>query len=144
MFYAVKTNPDEQIIQLLLKNNCNFDCASEGEIQKALELGVAPEQIIFANPCKSESALFYAKEKGVTMTTFDCEEEAIKIHKIYPEVSLILRLQVTKTDAPYPLYKFGAPEYQWDKILRCCKRLGLKVRGVSFHVGSGGCSFEAY
>ena len=80
MFYAVKTNPDAQILATLRRNNCNFDCASMDEIRKALELRATPDQIIFANPCKSLEAIAYAKERGVKLMTFDCKEEAGKIH----------------------------------------------------------------
>ena len=40
--------------------------------------------------------------------------------------------------------KFGAPEVLWESILETCIKLNMSLRGVSFHVGSGGCSFEAY
>lgn len=37
----------------------NFDCASKGEIELVLGLGVDPSRIIYANPCKQISALKY-------------------------------------------------------------------------------------
>lgn len=40
--------------------------------------------------------------------------------------------------------KFGAPQTMYSSILDTCVKIGLTVRGVSFHVGSGGCSFSAY
>lgn len=40
--------------------------------------------------------------------------------------------------------KFGAPQDLYESILETCKKIDIKVRGVSFHVGSGGCSFETY
>jgi len=40
--------------------------------------------------------------------------------------------------------KFGAPSTQWNTILDTCQKLDLNLRGVSFHVGSGGCSVQAY
>jgi len=53
-----------------------------------------------------------------------------------------LRIAVVETDAPNPMgKKFGAPEILWDQILDECKSLNMDLRGVSFHVGSGGCSF---
>jgi ornithine decarboxylase len=77
--------------------------------------------------------------------TFDCEEEATKVKKLYPEAELVLRIAVVDTDAPCPMgKKFGAPKELWEPILLKCKDLGMRVRGVSFHVGSGGCSFKAY
>jgi ornithine decarboxylase len=82
---------------------------------------------------------------GVTIMTFDCEEEAEKIHSIYPEAQLILRITVDDRHAADPMSgKFGAKENQWSPILETCKKLKMRVRGVSFHVGSGGCSFNEY
>lgn len=64
--------------------NLNFDCASKGEINKVLSLGVHPERIIFANPAKSASHIRYAAAVGVTTMTFDSETELHKVKKLYP------------------------------------------------------------
>ena len=56
MFYlAIKCNPDPAVVKLLANLGANFDCASKGEIQQILDMGVAPEKIVFANPCKQTS-----------------------------------------------------------------------------------------
>lgn len=74
--------------------------------------------------------------------TFDSSEEVHNIHKVFPKAELILRIAVRDTDAAAPMgKKFGAPQKMWLNILSDCKRLGMKVRGCSFHVGSGGCSY---
>lgn len=73
--------------------------------------------------------------------TFDCCEEAIKIQGIYPDAELVLRIAVKETDANSVMgEKFGAADILWEKILQTCKKINIKLRGVSFHVGSGGCS----
>ena len=57
----------------------------------------------------------------------------------------MLRIAVEETDAPCPMgKKFGAPEEMWDEILTGCKRIKADIRGVSFHVGSGGCNPAVY
>jgi ornithine decarboxylase len=77
--------------------------------------------------------------------TFDCINEVDKIHSIYPEAELVLRIAVENTNAPAPMgKKFGAVFELWEPILIHCKELGMRVKGVSFHVGSGGCAFEQY
>ena len=77
--------------------------------------------------------------------TFDCIEEAENIAEIHPKAELILRITVDDRNAPDPMSeKFGAHEDYWSNILDTCNKLKLKVRGVSFHVGSGGCSFDSY
>lgn len=54
------------------------------EIDTILELGVAPERIIYANPCKQVSHIKYAARKGVSMMTFDNELELVKVKKHVP------------------------------------------------------------
>ena len=145
MHYAVKTNKDDNILREIVRMGESFDCASKSEIARVLEAGARPEKLIFANSCKARDHIQYAKERGVKLMTFDCSEEAIKIHSIFPEAELILRVAVYETNAPCPMgQKFGALREMWSGILDTCIKLNLRVRGVSFHVGSGGCKFEAY
>ncbi len=48
-FYAVKCNPDPYVLQLLARLGTGFDCASNGEIEAVLKLGINPARIIYAN-----------------------------------------------------------------------------------------------
>ena len=77
------------VVKTLANLGTSFDCASKNEIKKVLELGVEPERIIFANPCKPVSHLEYAKEHNVLASTVDTEFEIYKIHKTYPESRLV-------------------------------------------------------
>ena len=49
---AVKANCDLPTLKILASLGCGFDCASKGEIETVLSLGVPPSDIIYANPCK--------------------------------------------------------------------------------------------
>ena len=62
-------------------------------------MGVSPERIIFANPCKIKSHVEFAKQKEVAMMTFDDEHELEKIKKIYPDAKLVLRILPPPTKA---------------------------------------------
>ena len=50
-----------------------------------LDQGATPDSIIFAHPSKQESHLRFAREKGVSLMTFDTEEELVKVKRVYPE-----------------------------------------------------------
>jgi ornithine decarboxylase len=76
IYYSFKTNSDPELIKTMLAMGTNFDCASKGEIKAAIALGVKPENILYANPCKMESHIAYARDVGVKIMTFDCVEEA--------------------------------------------------------------------
>ena len=54
---AVKYNDDPVLLRCLANLGTGFDCASKMEINTVLDLGVQPNNIIFANPCKQQSHL---------------------------------------------------------------------------------------
>ena len=95
-FYAVKCNPDPEIIKTLALLGAGFDCASKPEIETVLKvgedmktelgnryMGIGPERIGFFHPCKMRSHLEYAKEMNVRKMTFDSINELEKIAEIY-------------------------------------------------------------
>ena len=63
--YAIKCNTDPMLLKLLAFLGTGFDCASKGEIQTILDLGISQHRIIFANPCKQASHVKYAYKKGM-------------------------------------------------------------------------------
>jgi ornithine decarboxylase len=144
-YYAVKCNPNIQIIEALAKMGSNFDCASPAEIQAVLDLGVEPERILYANPCKRVSDIVFAKDKKVMRTTFDSVCELKKIASVFPECKLLLRIRADDPSARCNLgVKYGAEERDWDVLLFTARTLGLDVIGVSFHVGSFASSSKVF
>ena len=71
LHYAVKTNSDERLLKQLVDLGQSFDCASAGEINKVIELGADPRDIIFANSCKQDEHIKVARERGVKLMTVD-------------------------------------------------------------------------
>ncbi|KHN95620.1 ornithine decarboxylase [Metarhizium album ARSEF 1941] len=137
-FYAVKCNPDPQVLRLLAELGTGFDCASKGEIEQVLAMGITPERIIYAQPCKTNSYVRFVKNAGVKQMTFDNADELYKIAKLYPEAELFLRIMTDDASSLCRLsMKFGAAMDTTEGLLAVAKNLGLKVAGVSFHVGSG-------
>lgn len=137
--YAVKCNDNITVLEVLAALGTSFDCASKAEISKVLSIGVRPDQIIFANPAKPASHIRYAASVGVSTMTFDNESELYKIHSLYSNSKLVIRIRCDAVDAQCPLgMKFGCdPIKEAPHLLRLAKSLDLNVVGVSFHVGSG-------
>lgn len=136
--YAVKCNPDTEVLKLLASLGTGFDCASKAEIQQVLQLGVQSDRIIYANPCKAASYIKYAGTVGVQATTFDNAEELHKIANINPRAQLYLRIVTDDSGALCQLgLKYGAPLNTTSSLLKLAKSLNLSVVGVSFHIGSG-------
>ncbi|GLI59190.1 hypothetical protein VaNZ11_001024 [Volvox africanus] len=136
-FYAVKCNPEPGILKLLVAMGAGFDCASKGELDMMLRMGVPPNRIIFAHPCKRPSDIRYARDHGIQYTTFDTVSELHKIAQMNPNFKCVLRIRADDPDARVPLgLKYGAEVSEAALLLQTAKDLGLQVVGVSFHVGS--------
>jgi ornithine decarboxylase len=137
-FYAVKCNPDPYVLQMLASLGCGFDCASNGEIGSVLDLGIAPNRIIYANPCKAASFVRNAASQGVSLATFDNLDELDKMKRFHPRAKLVIRILTDDSKSVCQLgLKFGAPLKVVPQLLQRARQLELDVVGVSFHVGSG-------
>lgn len=145
-FYAVKCNPEPSFLAILAAMGSNFDCASRAEIEYVLSLGVSPDRIIFANPCKPEPDIIFAAKVGVNITTFDSTNELDKMKRLHPKCGLVLRIKPMKDgNARCPMGpKYGALPEEVESLLRAAQIAGLRVSGVSFHIGSGDADSNAY
>jgi len=144
-FYAMKSNPDINIVRTLHFLGTGFDCASTSELEEALNIGVPPSKIIFANPCKGPEHILYARSKGVSLMTFDSKAELEKVVKLHPEAKLVLRILPDDRHSLMPFgTKFGASFKESVKLIAHCRYLGANLMGVSFHVGSGCFSVSAW
>lgn len=137
-YYAVKCNPDEMFVETLAACDTGFDCATSAEIKLVLSKGVKPEDVIFANPIKNLGDIAFAKSVGVSKMTFDNVDELKKIHSVFPEAELLLRLLPDDSGSLMRFgSKFGASAECAQTLLEMAKELNLNIIGVSFHIGSG-------
>ena len=152
VFYAVKANPEPEVLKLLAELGSCFDTASVVEIQLALDAGATPDRISFGNTIKKERDIVRALELGVRLFAVDCEAEVEKIARAAAtagieasEVKVFCRILCDGAGAEWPLSrKFGCvPEMAVD-VLEHAHRQGLEAYGVSFHVGSQQRNTEAW
>jgi len=137
-YYAVKCNDSVNIIKHFAELGGGFDCASLEEMKKCIDVGVSPKKIILSNPCKNDDDIEFARDSGVKRMTFDSVSELEKVSELYPQAELLLRMSIYDKNAKIPLcFKAGANEGYWDELLETAKRMGLRVRGPMFHVGTG-------
>ncbi|KAJ1678623.1 Ornithine decarboxylase [Spiromyces aspiralis] len=137
-FYAVKCNPDPHVVSTMAELGSGFDCASKAEIRQILDLGISPERIIYAHPCKPLSHLRFAASNNVNLMTFDNADELHKMHRLYPDAHAVLRILTDDSKSLCKLgLKFGASLDVTNHLLETARDLGVNVVGVSFHVGSG-------
>lgn len=137
VFYAVKANPDIEILRYLNKLNMNFEIASEGELEILSSIGVKPSRIISSNPVKSLKFLRIAASYGVHSVSFDSADEVDKLAEFIPHCNVYVRLSVPNEGSEWPLSKkFGVELDEAVHLLSYARDKGLNPVGVTFHVGS--------
>ncbi|WP_305778178.1 type III PLP-dependent enzyme [Kiloniella sp. EL199] len=137
VYYAVKANPEPQILSRLKDLGSYFDTASITEIKLCLSLGIPAEYISFGNTIKKQGDISQAFELGIRSYAFDSEEELQKIARLAPGSDIYCRVLVDCAGADWPLnHKFGCSTTMAKELLLKSADLGLQPIGLSFHVGS--------
>jgi ornithine decarboxylase len=137
VFYAVKANPDIEVLKLVDGLGLGFEIASEGELKMLVDLGVGPERIISSNPVKSLKFLRMAAEHGVGYFAYDSEAEVDKLAEHAPGCNAYIRLSVPNEGSEWPLSKkFGVELDDALRLLSYAKGRGVNPVGITFHVGS--------
>ncbi len=137
VFYAVKANPDMEVLRFLNSLGVGFEIASEGELQILADLGVGPERIITSNPIKTLKFLEKAVPYGINYFAFDSISEVDKLLRYAPGCNVYVRLSVPNEGSEWPLSKkFGVELDEAVELLLYAGRKGLNPVGVTFHVGS--------
>jgi ornithine decarboxylase len=153
-YYAVKANPDPDIVRTFYEAGASFDVASWSEFEIVYDLirrmpskerqDFIWDKIIYANPIKSNETL-RKLDRYKPLVTFDNLEEVKKIQAQAPHAGLALRIRVPNTGSMVELAsKFGAAPGEAVSLIEAAHRAGLTVEGLSFHVGSQCTNFDNY
>jgi ornithine decarboxylase len=140
VLYAVKTNPNEQVIKQIISNGIeDFDVASLNEIK--LISKIKPEaNLYFMHTIKSKESIASAYfDYGVKNFALDHKDELRKILEATnkaKDLNLFVRIAISNEHAEIDLSrKFGALPSEALGLVRLCKEHSKKL-GISFHVGS--------
>ncbi|WP_028957095.1 type III PLP-dependent enzyme [Sulfitobacter sp. 20_GPM-1509m] len=135
--YAVKANPQPEIIGTLVARGSRFDAASRAEIELCLSQGAEACDISFGNTIKKVSDIAFAYGVGIDLYAADAEEELLKLAKYAPGARVYIRVIVEHSQADWPLSrKFGCSASKVVPLMDMAVELGLRPVGISFHVGS--------
>ncbi|MCD2198417.1 diaminopimelate decarboxylase [Halobacterium sp. KA-4] len=142
--YAVKANAGRAVLETLRDADAGAECASAGEVYRALDAGYEPTEIHYTAVNPPARDLDYVLEAAPAATfvvgardTIDRLEErgfdgrlAVRVH---PGVGAGHSDEVaTGADA-----KFGIPHDRAADVLREADARGFDVVGIHAHVGSG-------
>jgi len=145
-YYAVKANPELEIIKTLYKLGSSFDVASESEFNLVISLvkHLTPNKlqdfiwnkVVYANPVKKTESLSLLNLYK-PLLVYDCIEEMKKIKEYCPNAGLLLRIKVPNEGSIVQLSnKFGIDPKKAPELIEQTINEGIGVEGISFHTGS--------
>jgi len=144
LHYAMKANPMPVVVQHFAQRVDGLDVASAGELQVALDTGMAPEQISFAGPGKRDAELHTAIAAGITLNV-ESPNELERIAGIAeqtgyrPHIALRVNpdfeLKTSGMKMGGGPKQFGIDAEQIPGVLRRVAELDLDFAG--FHIFSG-------
>jgi ornithine decarboxylase len=137
LHYALKPLPHAAVVACLRDEGAFFDLATTGEVELVKGQGIAPERCIHTHPIKRDSDIRDALRFGVTTFVVDNPDEVQKFARYRKRVELLVRVSFRSPDAVVDLSrKFGCEPKAVLGLIEQARKIGVRVRGLSFHVGS--------
>ena len=147
--YSLKANANQAVIRALHAAGAHFDAVSGGEIFRAVQAGVPPEQIVFAGVGKTRHELAYALQLGVAWINVESSGELARLAQlaralgVRPRLALRLNPDVRADTHPHiatghAAAKFGIPIAEAEQILSAHSPAHdpYCIEGLHVHIGS--------
>ncbi|MGB5132756.1 MAG: type III PLP-dependent enzyme, partial [Steroidobacteraceae bacterium] len=145
LHYALKPQPEATVVKVLAAEGAWFDLATNGEVDLVRAAGIAPGRCIHTHPIKRDKDIRKALDYGVTTFVVDNPDELAKFRPYRDRARLLVRMAHRSADAMVDLSrKFGCDRDATITLAEAAARAGIKVIGISFHVGSQVGSAEAH
>jgi diaminopimelate decarboxylase len=146
--FAVKSNPNIAILNIMAKLGSGFDIVSQGELERVLAAGGDAGKVVFSGVAKSRQEIARALEVNIRCFNVESEAELLRINQIAGEmgkiapISLRVNPDVDAHTHPYistglKENKFGVSVEQAREVYKLAATLSnIKIVGMDCHIGS--------
>ena len=146
--FAVKSNPNIAILNIMAKLGSGFDIVSQGELERVLAAGGDAAKVVFSGVAKSRQEIARALEVNIRCFNVESEAELLRINQIAGEmgkiapISLRVNPDVDAHTHPYistglKENKFGVSVEQAREVYKLAATLpNIKIVGMDCHIGS--------
>ncbi|MBL42698.1 MAG: diaminopimelate decarboxylase [Rhodospirillaceae bacterium] len=148
IFFAIKANSNLAIIKLFSDLGAGADVVSEGEIIRALKVGIPNKKIIFSGVGKTKREIAFALDKDILQINIESESELELINQtaseLYKKANVAFRVNPDievntheKITTGKKENKFGIPWPDAREIfIKASKMNNINVIGLAIHIGS--------
>ena len=146
--FAVKSNPNIAILNVMAKLGSGFDIVSQGELERVLAAGGDAGKVVFSGVAKPRQEIARALEANIRCFNVESEAELLRINQVAGEmgkiapISLRVNPDVDAHTHPYistglKENKFGVSVEQAREVYKLAATLpNIKVVGMDCHIGS--------
>ena len=146
--FAVKSNPNIAILNVMAKLGSGFDIVSQGELERVLAAGGDAAKVVFSGVAKSRQEIARALEVNIRCFNVESEAELLRINQVAGEMSKIapisLRVNPDVDAHTHPYIstglkenKFGVSVEQAREVYKVAATLpNIKIIGMDCHIGS--------
>lgn len=146
--FAVKSNSNLAVLNVLAKRGAGFDIVTGGELARVLKAGGNPAKIVFSGLGKTEADIQTALDVGIACFNVESYAELDRIQKVAKKldkkapISLRVNPDVDAKTHPYistglKENKFGIPSDSVYETYQYAASLShLDVIGIDCHIGS--------
>lgn len=146
--YAVKSNSNIAVLQILAKLGAGFDIVSVGELERVLLAGGDPAKVVYSGVAKTAAEMRRALEAGIHCFNVESESELKLLNKTAAEtnqmapVSIRVNPDVDAKTHPYistglKENKFGIDISRAYEVYQQATEMdNISVVGVDCHIGS--------
>lgn len=146
--FAVKSNPNIAILNIMAKLGSGFDIVSQGELERVLAAGGDAAKVVFSGVAKSRQEIARALEVNIRCFNVESEAELLRINQVAGEmgkiapISLRVNPDVDAHTHPYistglKENKFGVSVEQAREVYKVAATLpNIKIVGMDCHIGS--------
>ncbi len=146
--FAVKSNPNIAILNLLVNNGAGFDIVSGGELQRVISAKGDPKKVVFSGVGKSQEDIELAIKHDILTFNVESEAELYRIQntakKLNKKASISIRVNPDVDPKTHPYIstglkdnKFGVDEKNAISMYKIAKELdAIEIKGIDCHIGS--------
>ncbi|HDR1814589.1 TPA: diaminopimelate decarboxylase [Pasteurella multocida] len=146
--FAVKSNPNIAILNIMARLGSGFDIVSQGELERVLAAGGEAHKIVFSGVAKTETEIARALEVGIRCFNVESVAELYRINQVAGEmgktapISLRVNPDVDARTHPYistglKENKFGISVAEARNVYQLANQLPhIQITGMDCHIGS--------
>lgn len=154
IYYAVKANPNVEILKVIGNYYDGFDIASQGEMEASIKAGCSPKKMSFAGPGKSVSELTFSIQQKIGSISIESELELERIFQIAErlgiDTNILVRVNPDFELAKSGLKMGGGPkqfgidsERVPDVITKIEQSKRVNFKGIHIYAGSQNLSADS-